>query len=119
MLPPCPDKPNCVSSVDQTDANHYIAPIPYKGDLYTAKAAIKQLILELPRTRVIAEDDVLLHVTFTSKVFGFVDDVQFYFDEGEKLIHVRSASRSGYYDFGVNRSRIEKITTQFSQRWQK
>lgn len=110
----CPDKPNCVSSLAQPGSDHFVEPLPFQGDIATAKAVLKKLILEMPRTTVIAEDYNFLHVTFTSKIFRFVDDVQFYFDETQQVIHVRSASRSGYYDFGANRRRVDKIFTQFS-----
>lgn len=113
-LKPCPDKPNCVSSLAQPGSDHYVEPLPLREDIATAKTALKKIIMEMPRTAVIAEDSNSLHVTFTSKIFRFVDDVQFYFDEAHKVIHVRSASRSGYYDFGVNRRRVEKISARLS-----
>ena len=54
-----------------------------------------------------------LHVEFTSAIFRFVDDVEFLFDAGSGTIHMRSASRAGYSDFGVNRRRMEAIRSQF------
>ena len=51
-----------------------------------------------------------------SSVFGFVDDVEFYFDDCKKTIHVKSASRTGFYDLGVNRRRVEKIRKRFDQK---
>lgn len=54
-------------------------------------------------------DDNYIHAEFTSSIFRFVDDVEFYFETAEKIVQVRSASRKGYYDWGVNRRRIEKI----------
>ena len=60
-------------------------------------------------------DDRYIHVKFTSRVFRFVDDVEFCFDAEPKKIHVRSASRMGYFDFGVNRRRVEGIRDRFSR----
>ena len=61
----------------------------------------------------VVADENFLHVEFRSAVFGFVDDVEFLFDDGNKVIHVRSASRVGYYDFGVNRRRVEELRKRF------
>lgn len=66
-----------------------------------------ELIDNTPRAQLVANVDVYVHATFKSKVFGFVDDVEFIFNDAQKLIHVRSAARTGYYDFGVNRRRVE------------
>jgi len=65
------------------------------------------------RSRIVISEELYLHAEFTSTFFRFVDDVEFLLDDGKKLIHVRSASRVGYYDFGVNRSRVEEIRTRF------
>ena len=61
----------------------------------------------------VVEEDTYWHVEFRSRVFRFVDDVEFLFDPADRQIHVRSASRVGYSDLGVNRRRIEKICTLF------
>jgi uncharacterized protein (DUF1499 family) len=65
------------------------------------------------RVRVVMLEDDYIHAEFVSSVFRFVDDVEFYFDDEQKLIQVKSASRVGYSDLGVNRRRIEKIRKQF------
>ncbi len=56
-----------------------------------------------------------LRAEYKSSVFKFVDDVEFYIDDNQKLIHLRSASRSGYYDFGVNKKRMSEITFKYHQ----
>lgn len=109
MLPKCPDTPNCVCSEYRDDTKHYIDPINYAGDTYQAKIKLKGILSEMPRTEVVKESDNYMHVEFTSLVFRFVDDVQFYFPKDEKVIHVRSASRIGRSDFNVNRKRVEAI----------
>ena len=65
------------------------------------------------RVRVVKLEDNYIHAEFISFIFRFVDDVEFYFDDEQKLIQIKSASRVGYSDLGVNRRRIEKIRKQF------
>ena len=74
-----------------------------------AKQRLREIVGSLPRTRLVEEDEVYLHYEFTSLVLRFVDDVEFLFDDETKTIHFRSASRTGYSDFGVNRRRMEEI----------
>ena len=70
---------------------------------------LKQVFGQFPRTELIREWEDYLHFKVRSYLFGFVDDVEFWFDEAAQTIHGRSAARSGYYDFGVNRKRMEKV----------
>jgi uncharacterized protein (DUF1499 family) len=107
-LVPCPASPNCVST-QATDTRHAIAPIRYRRSRVEAKEALKAVIRALPRTNLVEETDSYLHYEFTSLLFRFVDDVEFLFDDESKTIHFRSASRTGYGDFGVNRRRMEVI----------
>ena len=112
-LAACPSTPNCVSS-QATDAEHSIAPLTYGTSLADAKARLKRVVGEMPRTRLISETDDYLHFEFTTRIMRFVDDVEFYFDDAAKRIHVRSASRVGRSDFGVNRKRVEQIRAAFA-----
>ena len=73
------------------------------------------MILSLENTRIIIQNRDYWHVEFTSRWLRFIDDVEFYFVESEPLIHLRSASRLGYSDFGANRKRVEKIRTRFEK----
>jgi uncharacterized protein (DUF1499 family) len=101
-LAPCKRSPNCVSSqADRSDAEHYIAPL--KGSI----PALRKAIESLPRTRIIRESSDYLYAEFRSKLLGYVDDVEFFFDG--KVVHVRSCSRLGRRDFGVNRKRVEEL----------
>jgi uncharacterized protein (DUF1499 family) len=75
---------------------------------------LKAVLAGLPRTRVVAEEADYLHAECTSLIFRFVDDLEFSVDRLEKKIHVRSASRVGKYDFGVNRRRVEAIRRAFA-----
>ena len=94
--------PNCVSSqADPADREHYIAPI--RGTIAAARAAIESL----PRTKIVRQDADYLYAEFRSKLLGYVDDVELWFDGA--LLQVRSASRLGRRDFGVNRERVETL----------
>ena len=107
-LKPCPHKPNCVSSLSEETA-HAVEPLRYAGDWLVAKQSLLQLIEGIPRTAIVENTGEYLHAIFKSKLFGFVDDVEFLFDDTEKLVHIRSASRLGYFDFGANRQRVEML----------
>jgi uncharacterized protein (DUF1499 family) len=108
LLKPVPVSPNAVSS-QATGGYYQIAPLRYNGTSEPAMAALKSIIESTPRTSIVEERADYLYAEFTSKLIGYVDDVEFYFPPNEPLIHVRSASRLGYSDFGVNRRRIEDI----------
>ncbi len=109
---PCPNSPNCVST-QSIDTKHKIDPIKYSNSLEEAKNKILKIISSLKRTRVITDSENYIHIEFRTAVFKFVDDVEFYFDDSEKIIHFRSAARLGYSDMGVNRKRMENITSLF------
>ena len=110
-LAACPNSPNCVSSQSPSqDEQHYIEPFPYTSNsTQEAIAQLKTVIEGLERTTIITEQGNYLYAEFKSKLMGYVDDVEFYVDEGQKVIHVRSASRLGKSDLGVNRKRVETI----------
>jgi len=109
-LAACPESPNCVSTLAPAqDSRHGIAPYRYSKTKSEAKALLKSAIANLPRAKLVEEDDTYLHYEFTSLLLRFIDDVEFVFDEETKTIHFRSASRTGYGDLGVNRRRMEDI----------
>lgn len=113
-LSACPSSPNCVSSqAPDGDAEHKIAPIPYTSSPEEALAAIKSIVQGMDRTAIITETEDYLYAEFTSALMGFVDDVEFFVDPTAQVIQVRSASRLGQSDLGVNRKRIEDIRAQF------
>ncbi len=107
-LQPCPSSPNCVST-QASDQGHGILPYRYQKTLAEAKEALKTIVANLPRAKLVEEDGAYLHYEFTSLLLRFVDDVEFVFDNETKTIHFRSASRTGYSDLGVNRRRMEEI----------
>ncbi len=106
-LAPCPATPNCVGSQDP-DTSHQIAAIPYGGSAQQAIAQLKQTITALPRTKILSESENYLYAEFTSNLLGFVDDVELYADESG-AIQVRSASRLGDLDLGINAKRVESL----------
>ncbi|UCG14795.1 MAG: DUF1499 domain-containing protein [Deltaproteobacteria bacterium] len=114
-LPPCPDSPNCVSSLSD-DKSHYVKPLEYEGSVEKAKEELIAVISSMKRSKIVRAEAGYLHATFTSFLFRFVDDVEFSFDHAQKVIHVRSASRTGYSDLGVNRKRVEEIRKRFATR---
>lgn len=113
----CKRSPNCVSSqADAADAEHYIAPIPFKGNALEAMAAARKAVESMQRATVIRHQAGYLYAEFRSKLMRFVDDVELAFDDKTGLIHVRSASRLGRRDFGVNRARIEALRARIEGR---
>jgi carboxymethylenebutenolidase len=113
-LAACPSNPNCVSSLAADDV-HRVAPFPFAGTAAAAIGRLTGIVRSLPRTSVVAATDTYLYAEFTSAVFRFVDDVEFFADEPAGVIQVRSASRVGSSDLGVNRKRIEIIRARWSE----
>lgn len=114
---PCPKAPNCVNS-QAPDEKHYIPSIHYTGTQQEAQYRLLQILESEKRAKITSVQQNYIRAEFTSAFFRFVDDVEFYFPEekpDEKVIHVRSASRIGYSDLGVNRNRIEKIRSKFNK----
>ena len=109
-LAPPKRTPNCVSSqADPADTEHYVAPIAFKGTLVEAMAAAKRAIESMERSQVVREDRGYVYAEYASKLLGYVDDLELLFDEKAGVFHVRSASRLGRKDFGVNRKRVEAL----------
>jgi uncharacterized protein (DUF1499 family) len=110
-LAPCPSSPNCVCSQDD-DPGHHVEPIRYAGPDPVAKLA--SVVGTMSGGKVITSSDDYLYAEFTSRIFRFVDDVEFQVDPASKVIQCRSASRAGHSDLGVNRKRIEAIRKAFA-----
>jgi uncharacterized protein (DUF1499 family) len=111
-LAACPDSPNCVSS-QSADRRHAIDPFRYEGTAEKARERLVKVVSGMKRVHIVVAEDRHLRVEFTSAFLRFVDDVEFLLDDGTKTIHVRSASRVGYSDLGVNRRRVEEIRSRF------
>ncbi|WP_300673191.1 DUF1499 domain-containing protein [Desulfoluna sp.] len=112
-LAPCPQSPNCVSTRAE-DEKHRVAPLSFSGSPADTMDRIVSLLMETPRVTLVTRTDHYLHAEVRSALFRFVDDVEVLIDEVEGTLHFRSASRSGYSDFGVNRKRIERLKKRLS-----
>ncbi|MFZ4539383.1 DUF1499 domain-containing protein [Propionivibrio sp.] len=109
---PCPDSPNCVSSQASAESQR-VEPLRYNGDAVQAQSRLLMALNGMQRVRIERTDEGYIHAVFRSALLGFEDDVEFHFDS-TGAIQVRSASRVGYSDFGVNRQRVEDIRTRFA-----
>ncbi len=116
-LNPCPDKPNCVSTLDEPNSRKMPA-IKYSRPLEDTKAILVDLLESIPGCEVVVAKEGYVKAVFTSRIFRFKDDVEFLFDDREKILNFKSSSRLGYYDFGVNRNRMENITKQLEIRFE-
>ena len=105
-LAPCRRTPNCVSSqADAADREHYIAPIAFRGPM----ADLRKAVESMERSTVIAVQANYLYAEYRTRLLRYVDDLELFYDQRAGLVHVRSASRLGRRDFGVNRRRVEAL----------
>ena len=112
-LLPCPESPNCVSTEAGTDRAHFVEPIAFTQ----LPEDVEQLLLGVLTGmggHVVEQKQDYIHAEFTSRIFRFVDDVEIRIDEKHKAVHIRSASRVGYSDFGVNTKRVQQIKRRLS-----
>ncbi|NJR40267.1 MAG: DUF1499 domain-containing protein [Leptolyngbyaceae cyanobacterium CSU_1_4] len=112
-LAACPGTPNCVSS-QASDLEHRVEAIAYTTSASEALAKLKSVIESMERAAIVEESNHYLYAEFTSGLMGFVDDVEFYLDDAAKVIHIRSASRLGQSDLGMNRKRVEEIRAKWA-----
>ena len=105
-LAPCPNKPNCVSSL-AADADHRVDPFTLAGEKGWTR--LRDVVAAMPRTKIVDERPGYLHAECTSRIFRFVDDLELQHSETGDRVDVRSASRVGYGDMGVNRKRVESL----------
>lgn len=113
QLRPCPGSPTCVSS-EQEGTPSWIEPLAFKDEPETAWGRAGEAVRDIDG-KVQEDSDDYLWATFTSRVFRFVDDLELRMDTDARVIHVRSGSRVGYSDLGVNRNRVEKLRTRFNE----
>ncbi|MFV1983506.1 MAG: DUF1499 domain-containing protein [Thiohalomonadales bacterium] len=111
QLRACPEKSNCVSSYSSYSSNlkFNIEPLPYFSTAENSITKIQKTLLGIKGITIITQDKDYIYAECKSFFLGFVDDLEVYCDESKQRCFVRSASRLGYSDFGVNRKRIEKI----------
>ncbi len=111
-LTPCPDLPNCVST-QSTQSEKWLPPLEMTGSTEQAAEKLKAVLESMPGTRLVRQSENYLHFEVRSPLMRFVDDVEFLINPHQKQIDFRSASRIGYSDLGVNRTRMEKISRKF------
>jgi uncharacterized protein (DUF1499 family) len=108
----CPNAPKCVSTQSENE-RHRMEPISFSGRVQDAQSTIISIIKGMKNSEIITVSEDYVYVQFKTSVFRFIDDVEFYFDSKEKLIHFRSSARFGYYDWKVNRKRMEYVVEEF------
>ncbi len=114
VLHDCPDSPNCVSSQSE-DPDRHIAPLEFTGTPEEAFARLRRILAARSDTRIAISTPTYLKVEFKT-LLGFVDDAEFYLNAGKSVIECRSEARSGYWDLGKNRRRMEEIRKEFNPR---
>ncbi|MBU0484085.1 MAG: DUF1499 domain-containing protein [Proteobacteria bacterium] len=115
-LAKCPKKPNCVCSEDKDDAKHYIEPLIIPKEITVDLLPLLKEIIQEMEGKMQAETDRYLAATFKSSIFKFVDDLEIRIDSPRRVIHIRSAARVGYSDFGVNRKRTKLLKKFFNNK---
>jgi len=108
ILADCPDRPNCVFS-QAVDPAHAAEPFRFEKDPDEVWNGITSIVGTLPQTRIVKATDRYLHAECKSRLFGFIDDLELQLNISTSVIDIRSASRTGYYDFGVNRRRVSGL----------
>ena len=111
-LTACPESPNCIST-EAGDASHRIPRIGFTGTAADARERLMHVVGQMPRTTLVTENENYLHFECRSLLFRFIDDLEFLIDSDTRTIQVRSASRVGYSDLGVNRSRVNQVRNAF------
>jgi uncharacterized protein (DUF1499 family) len=114
-LAPCPSSPNCVSS-DAPEGAHHVPPFRLAVPPDEAWEAVQEAVSEMPRTRIVKATSDYLHAECRSAIFRFVDDLELQLRPAQGVIAVRSASRLGYSDLGVNRRRVEALRAALTDR---
>ncbi|MET1080237.1 MAG: DUF1499 domain-containing protein [Pseudomonas sp.] len=106
QLAPCPASPNCVNS-QAVDSKHRVAALALGGSPDDTRELLLQVLRDEPGAVVVEQQATYLRVEYTSRLLRFVDDLELLI--GPRQVEVRSASRLGYGDFGVNRARVEQL----------
>lgn len=111
----CQDTPNCVSSLAK-NPKHRVEPFKLNKDPKISWSIVKKTVALLPRTKVVLADNSDIHAECRSMIFRFVDDLTLHLTPSNGIIHIRSASRIGYSDLGVNRRRVENLRKKLQQK---
>jgi uncharacterized protein (DUF1499 family) len=118
-LAPPSSTPNSVTSQAGLHPGHpqaayaAIEPLPAGGDPAAAMRTLREVVASMPGATVVEARDDYLHATFRTRLMGYVDDLELAPDAAAGVVHVRSASRLGRRDFGVNRERVEALRQRY------
>jgi uncharacterized protein (DUF1499 family) len=112
QLAPCPDSPNCVSTQSE-GKRHAMKPLPYLQTREASREKILSILKGMKRTEIVKQTESYIHAECRTALWRFVDDVEFFLDETARVVHFRSASRVGTYDFGLNRRRMNEISEKY------
>ena len=104
----CPSSPNCVCS-DESRHAKAIEALQLAVETSEAWPLVEQAVRALARTQIVHNSADYIHAECSSSLLGFVDDLELHLRPEDGVIAVRSASRLGYSDFGVNRRRVETL----------
>jgi uncharacterized protein (DUF1499 family) len=117
QLAQVPSTPNAVSTqAPMDDKIHHIKPVPFKGTTEEFQKLVTEILESWEGATIVSAQGQYIYATFRSKIMGFVDDAEFYYNREEGQIHYRSVSRLGAGDLGVNRQRFEDFKEQFQER---
>lgn len=116
VLRPCPNRPNCVSSQAPIGSSQRVEPLKFRQGVAAEIefTRLKKIVSEQPRAKLITDGQEYVHAEFSSRLLGFVDDVEVVLNRVDHCAEVRSASRLGYSDMNVNRNRIETLRKLFN-----
>lgn len=116
-LSPCPDMPNCVCSYGAESGRHFITPIKVgHHQVHQVMSVVKSICSSWPRGHIAAQTTNYLHLVVTTPLMKLSDDVEFFIDSEQGLLHLRSASRLGHWDLGVNRRRMNQMVSVIQQK---
>ncbi len=116
QLSPCSNSPNCVCSEYREDIQHYLSPIPLAQLSESEALAVLKDVIQAMGGTILIEENGYIAAVFSSSFFGFIDDLEIRSDSSTNLIHIRSASRIGYSDLGINQKRVELLKQLYQEK---
>ncbi|WP_119394623.1 DUF1499 domain-containing protein [Salinibius halmophilus] len=112
-LAPLSNKPNCVSSF--AEGERAVAPLKMAASVEQTKAAIESALKSLGNVDITQNDGTYIRAVATTKLMRYKDDIELLIDEASQQVHYRSASRAGYSDMGVNKTRYETFAKHYNE----